>query len=176
MYAGLGGEILYRPFGKKFVLGAESYQVFKRDPYSLFNTGLNGDHLLTGHLQAWYEFPDHSLTLQARVGRYLAEDTGGTLALSRQFDNGTKLEAFATVTSRADFDVFGSTTHLYSGLKLSLPLGNIRYIPQGSQILMTAAPLGRDAGQSLDSPIKLYDISEQLSYRHISRTWSQITE
>lgn len=176
MYGGFGGEVLYRPFGKTFAIGAEAYQVFKRDPYTDLNLGFNGDHLLTGHLQAWYEFPDSDLTVQARLGRYLAADIGGTLALQKRLHNGAAIEAFVTATDAADFDIFGSTTHLYSGLKFRLPLGNVKYIPEGSEVRVAAAPLGRDTGQALDAPIKLYEISEPLSYRHIAQHWTGIVD
>ncbi|MCB9990838.1 MAG: YjbH domain-containing protein [Rhodospirillales bacterium] len=176
MYAGAGGEVLYRPFGKTFAIGAEAWQVFKRDPYAFLNLGLNGDHLMTGHIQGWYEFPNSDVTLHARIGRYLAEDFGGTLALSRQFENGAKMEAFVTATNAGDFDVFGGLTHLYSGVKLRLPFGHVKHIPEGSEIRLTAAPLGRDAGQALDTPMPLYEISEPLSYRHITRHWNDVVE
>lgn len=176
MYGGVGGEVLYRPFGKTFAIGAESWLALKRDPYASLNLGFNGDHLLTGHLQTWYEFPDSDLTLQARIGRYLAEDIGGTLALQKRLHNGATIEAFATATNAADFDIFGSTTHLYSGLKFRLPLGNVRYIPEGSEIRVSAAPLGRDTGQALDAPLKLYEISEPLSYRHMAQHWTKIID
>jgi len=176
MYGGFGGEVLYRPFGKTFVIGLEAYQVFKRDPGVDLNLGFNGDHLLTGHVNFWYEFPDSDLTLQARVGRYLAEDTGGTLSLQKRMDNGGSVEAFVTATNAADFDIFGSTTHLYSGLKFRLPLGQVKYIPEGSEVRVSAAPLGRDTGQALDAPLKLYEISEPLSYRHIARHWTKVVD
>ena len=176
MYAGAGGEILYRPFGKTFAIGAEAYQVFKRDPLTDLNLGLNGDRLLTGHAQAWYEFPDSDLTLQARIGRYLAEDVGGTFALEHRFNNGAKMQAFVTATNNADFDIFGHTTHIYSGIKLALPFGHIKHIPEGSEIRITAAPFARDAGQALEKPVDLYEISTPLSYRHITRHWQGITD
>ncbi len=176
MYAGFGGEVLYRLFGKTFAVSAEAYQVFKRDPFTSFNLGLNGDRLLTGHLNLWYEVPNSDLTLQARIGRYLAEDVGGTLALHRRFDNGVKFEAFVTATDNADFDIFGSTTHVYSGLKIALPLGNVKHIPEGSEIRTSLAPLGRDTGQALDAPVKLYDVSEPLSYRHIKEYWTSVID
>ncbi len=176
MYGGVSGEILWRPFGKTFVLGAEAYQVFKRDPFSDLNGGFTGDSLLTGHLQAWYEIPRTGLTIQARAGRYLAEDIGGTLALQRDFANGAKLGAFVAVTDTTDIDIFGSATHVYSGLNLRLPLGHIEHGLEGSKIRLRAAPLGRDAGQALDAPLKLYEISEPLSKRHIARHWTGVVD
>lgn len=176
MYAGAGGEVLYRPFGKTFALGADAWLAFRRDPYTPGNMGLNGDHLLTGHINAWYEIPDTDLTLHARIGRYLAEDLGGTLALEKRLDNGVRLSAFATATNDADFDPFGGTTHLYSGLKISVPLGGIPRIPNGSEARLSAAPFGRDAGQALDRPLDLYNMTERFSLRHIAAHWNDIVE
>lgn len=176
MYAGLGGEILYRPFGKTFAIGAESWWALKRDPYTDMNLGLNGDRLITGHLQAWYEIPGTNMTLQARIGRYLADDIGATLALKHRFDNGATLEAFATATDQADFDVFGSQTHLFSGLKMSLPLGNVPHLPVSSDIRIKVEPFGRDTGQALDTPMPLYEMTEPLSYRHMANNWNAILE
>ncbi|MCB1556624.1 MAG: YjbH domain-containing protein [Alphaproteobacteria bacterium] len=176
MYSGLGGEILWRPFQKRFALGAEAYQVFKRDPATALALGPNGDHVLTGHLQGWYEIPETDLTLQMRAGRYLAEDVGGTLALERRFDNGARLTGFVTATDAADFDLFGGTTYVYSGLRWTLPLGNVKYLPPGSEIRVSAVPQGRNAGQALDPPLPLYDLTEPLSYRHIVRHWREVVE
>lgn len=175
MYGGLGGEILYRPFGKRFAFGADAWLARKRDPETFLNTGYTYDGLLTGHINGWYDFPDRDLTLQARFGRYLAEDFGATLSLQKGFENGAKLEGFVTVSNDADFDLFGGTTHAYHGVRLSLPLGSVRYVPSGSELRISAAPFGRDIGQSLDAPIKLYDTTEALSYDHIARYWKDMT-
>jgi len=176
MYGGLGGEILYRPFGKRFAFGGEAWLALKRDPFAQFNMGFNGDHLVTGHLSAWYDVPEADITLQARAGRYLAEDLGGTLALHKDFINGAKLEGFVTISDSADFDVFGGTTHAYHGIKLSMPLGSIKYVPSGSEVRFTAAPFGRDTGQSLDNPLKLYEITENFSKSHIIQHWDSVMD
>lgn len=174
MYAGFGGELLYRPFGKTYGLGAEAWQVFKRDPGKPLNLNLNGDHLLTGHIKAFYEVPNTSLTASAEFGRYLAEDVGGGFALEKRFKNGAKLKAFVTATDQSDYDVFGSTTNLYSGLNLTVPIGNIKYLGKGSEIRVNARPLGRDTGQRIDQPLPLYEMTEPLSYREITQQWNEI--
>ncbi|MBI4030087.1 MAG: YjbH domain-containing protein [Proteobacteria bacterium] len=176
MYSGVGGEILYRPFGKTFAIGADAWQTFRRDPLTDLNMGLYGNRVLSGHINAWYEFPDTDITLQARIGRYLAEDIGGTIELSRNFANGSKLSGFITATDSSDFDIFGGATNLYSGIKISLPLGSAPIFPDGSASRISAVPLGRDTGQALDAPIKLYEATEQLSLRHISRRWTEISD
>lgn len=176
MYSGAGGEILYRPFGKNFALGADAWQVFKRDPDSMLNLALSGDHILTGHINAWYEIPQTDLTLQARFGRFLAGDTGLSLSLDKRLDNQVRLGAFATLTDNADLDLFGGISHLYSGLRLSLPFGDTPVTPNGSRINITAAPLGRETGQALDAPLSLYEMTEKFSTGHIARHWTEIVE
>ncbi len=176
MYAGFGGEVLYRPFGKRFAVGTEAWLALKRDPFAKYAMGLNGDHLLSGHVQAWYDVPDYDVTVQARVGRYLAEDIGGTLALQKDFTNGAKIEGFVTLTDNADFDVFGGTTHAYNGIRLSLPLGSIKYVPPGSEARVKFAPQGRDIGQSVNNPLPLYEATENFSKDHIIAHWNGVLD
>lgn len=174
MYGGAGGEVLYRPFGKRFAIGLESWLALKRDPNSSLNNGFTGDSLLSGHVNGWYSFPKDALTVQASFGRYLAEDIGGSLSMRKSFKNGAALEGFITVTDNADYDVFGGTTHAYHGVRLSLPLGNVKYIPEGSAATFDFSPLGRDTGQRIDAPLPLYETTERLSYEHIANHWRDI--
>ncbi len=176
MYNGAGGEILYRPYGKTYAAGAEIWQVFRRDPYTPLNAGLNGDHVLTGHINAWYEFPGSGLTIRTKFGRYLAGDIGATLSLNHEFKNGAKLEGFTTLTDKRDRDVFGGATHLYSGIRLSVPIGNVSPLPDGSEIRILAAPLGRNSGQTIDKPLDLYKLTGPFSHRHIYRHWNDIIQ
>jgi len=174
MYAGFGGEVLYRPYNAKWALGAESWLSAKRDPGSFLHTGLNGDSLLTGHINGWYDLPENGLTLSAKAGRYLAEDIGGTIALTKRYQNGTKLGGFVSVTNEADIDIFGGTTHAYGGLQLSIPLGNLPYTPRGTKINIKALPFGRDTGQHLDNPLPLYELTQPFTYRHITENWQDV--
>jgi hypothetical protein len=176
MYAGYGGEVLARPFGKTFAIGVEGWQAFKRDPFTDMAAGFTGDSIITGHVNAYYEIPDTDLTLHAKVGRYLGGDRGATLALRHRFDHGGHVEAFATATNAADFDLFGGTTHIYSGLKFTMPIGNLRPLPRGSEIRVTAAQMGRASGQTLDRPMPLYDATDDFSMRRIAGQWNEVGE
>ncbi len=176
MYAGIGGEILYRPFKSRFAFGAELWQAMKRDPDTKMNTGLNGDHLLTGHVNAWYDIPNEDITLFARAGRYLAEDVGVSAGLQKEFKNGAALQGFVTVTNYSDFDLFGGTTHAFHGVSLSLPLGSVDYVPDGSHINITAQPFGRDIGQSIKKPINLFATTDPFTLDHMTRYWNHLIE
>jgi hypothetical protein len=174
MYGGFGGEVLYRPFRKRFALGAESWIALKRDPFVPLNMGVTGEGVFSGHVNAWYDLPVADLTLKGGVGRYLAEDAGASLALQKQFRNGARLEGFATFTNRSDIDPFGGATHSWNGLRLTLPLGGYKYTPEEAVFRLRAEPFGRDSGQRLDNPLPLYDLTEPFSYGHMTRYWDDI--
>lgn len=175
MFMGLSGEMLYRPFDKNWAVGIESALAFKRDPYTFSALGLNGDHILSGFVNAYYEIPDTGATIKASVGRFLAGDVGGTLGVSNEFKNGVKLSANISASNYSDHDVYGGKTNVYTGIQVSLPLGSLSFIPDGSRIITNAAPLGRDTAQRLDNPTNLYERTEALSYRHITRQWSRFS-
>lgn len=175
MYAGLGGEIVYRPFEGRLSAGAELWQVFKRDPLTALNLGLNGDSLLSGHVNIWYDLPLWDTTLKASAGRYLAEDLGGSLHLIKTFKNGAELEGYVTLTDQADFDLFGGTTHAAHGLRLKLPLGGLDHRLQSSSLDTQIKTLGRDAGQRLEKPFDLYETTRPFSKAHMIRNWGDIT-
>ncbi|NQZ13842.1 MAG: YjbH domain-containing protein [Alphaproteobacteria bacterium] len=172
MFAGIGGEILYRPFGKRYALGAEIWRATPRDPFSTLDT--YDDYRTTGFLNAWYELPDKRTTLYGKVGQYLAEDFGATLGIQTSFRNGATLKGFVTGSEQSDRDIFGGDTNIHAGMRLSLPIGNIPFMPDGSAITTTIEPIGRDVGQVLDKPIDLYETTEPLSYRALSRDWSDL--
>ncbi|MGH1398902.1 MAG: YjbH domain-containing protein [Alphaproteobacteria bacterium] len=178
MYAGIGGETLYRPFDKRFAIGGEAWLALKRDPHSVLNLGLTGDHLISGHINAWYDIPELDLTLNGKFGRYLAEDIGATLALSKNFKNGASLSGYVTMTDNSEPDLFGGEVHFDHGIKLSVPLGGYiggyKYAPH-TRLNLTTAPFGRDLGQSLKNPLPLYDLSTPLSKSHYIQNWKDIT-
>lgn len=174
MYAGVNGEILYRPFAKPWAIGLEMSEAFKRAPETLSALWLNGSHITSGHISGYYEVSGTGATLKASLGRYLAGDVGGTLSLVNTFDNGVKIEGSVSATNKTDHDVFDSKTNLFTGVSLSLPLGNLPFIPEGSRAIINTKPLGRDMAQRLDNPVPLYDVTEPLSYRAITRHWSEL--
>ena len=96
------------------------------------------------------------------------------MGLEKRFDNGAILKGEASLSNSADPDLFGSTTHAYHSLFLNLPIGSVKYIPEGSTINTTFSPLGRDIAQKLDKPIDLYELSEPFTIDHISNHWQSI--
>lgn len=176
MFFGLGGELLYRPFGKSFAIGFDGWRAYKRNPYTTFNKEFSKKGKTTGHLNLFYELPKNDVTLYTKIGQYLKEDFGGTVGVKTRFNNGASLEGFITATDEPDFDFFGDSAHVHGGIKLALPLGNIPFIPDGSEFRLTTEPFSRETGQILERPLELYDVTEPVSYRRLSRGWKNLLE
>ncbi len=175
-YAGYGGEILYRPFASRLAIGAEIWNVARRSPYSVFNMELQGDSIISGHIKGWYDLPRQDITINAKIGRFLAGDVGITLGLEKIFKNGAKLSAGASLSNYSEPDLFGGTTSAHNSLTLTLPLGSIPYIPEKSNISTKISPFGRDIGQSLNAPLQLFDITENLTLDHMANYWLEIMD
>lgn len=175
MYGGATAEALYRPFDKPWAVGIEMTEAVKRDPETPLALGPQGSARFSTFLNGYYAFPESGLTLDTSIGRYLGGDAGGGVGLSNTFDSGATLRAFVTATNKEDVDLYGGRTNLYTGMSLSLPLGSLPLLPDGSRARVKAAPLGRDTAQRLDNPVPLYEITEPLSYRAVTRHWSELT-
>ncbi len=179
-FAGYGGEILYRPFGKTFSIGAEGWNVYKRQATSRLGKAFQKEDRWTAHLNLNYEVPSltftDDMTAYLKLGRYLAEDYGGTVGLKTCFDNGSALEGYLTLTNKFDANIFGGLTHIFGGVKFSVPLGNIPYVPDGSEIRLITEPFGRDAGRMIDVPLPLYEATEPFSSRQLGRSWKNLLD
>jgi hypothetical protein len=176
MYAGYGGEVLYRPFQSPFAIGAEAWNLYLRDPtMPLAATLVPGDHF-TAHLNLFYEIPDTDVTAFAKVGRFIGGDNGVSFGAQTQLNNGIKAKAFMNVTDMDNKDVFGSDRNVYAGINVAIPLGNLKFVPQGSEARIRMEPIGRNDGAILDKPVSLYEVTEPTSYRRLGRSWQEVLE
>lgn len=179
MFVGTGGEILWRPFGKRFALGGEIWSASRRDPSTPGAIGIADWPVWSGHLNGWYEWPEADLTFYAKAGHYLGGDRGGTIGISRDFSNGVILDAAATLTDGSDRDEFGRRTGSGQAvLSLRVPLGNIptRFIPQGSAFHVKVGPVGRNAGQFIENPAPLYERTSGFSTGRLAKGWGRVVE
>lgn len=97
MFSGYGFEYMYFKQGTNFAIGAEIFDVEKRD----YNWGFGTlDYQNTiGSVDLYYRnYGLIPFDLKFSVGEYLAGDTGATLDISRSFQNGTKFGIFASST------------------------------------------------------------------------------
>lgn len=157
MYAGVGSEVLYRPFGKSWAIGMDANYVRQRD---WNNTMKLADYTVgTGHVTGYWNLPyiDNTL-LKLSVGRYLAKDIGATVDLSRKFDSGVVAGAFATFTN-VSADEYGEGSFT-KGFYITIPFDLLLVKPTTSTGSVSWIPLTRDGGQMLSRKYGLYTLSE----------------
>ncbi|CAJ1816256.1 hypothetical protein KGEDBEEJ_01486 [Aeromonas hydrophila] len=159
MYAGAGGELLYRPFGKSWALGVDGNWVKQRD---WNNTLKMADYdVVTGHVTGYWQLPFlEGVTAKVAVGRYLAGDVGATFDFSKRFDSGIVMGAYATLTD-VSADEYGEGSFT-KGIYVTIPFDLMLIRPTTSKGTIGWVPLTRDGGQMLNRSQSLYDLTERL--------------
>ncbi|SPH24538.1 hypothetical protein DEA8626_03590 [Defluviimonas aquaemixtae] len=152
MYGGVSGELLWKPVDSRLALGAEVNYVKQRDFDTMFT--FRDYEVATGHVSAYYDF-GQGFTGQIDVGRYLLGDWGATFTLDREFANGWKVGAYATITDLSEAD-FGEGS-FDKGVRLTIPVSWTTGKPSVNKVSTVIKPLNRDGGARLDVDGRLYD-------------------
>jgi len=164
MFMGAGGEILWRPERSRFSIGADLYQVWRRDYDRLF--GHLPYNVLTGHVTLYYDSPWYGLNFAVHAGRYLAGDKGATFEIKRRFDSGIEIGAFATFTN-VPFKKFGEGS-FDKGIVIRIPVEWMLPIFTKTSFNIDLRPLTRDGGQRLLNDDSLYEYTRSTSYNEIT--------
>jgi hypothetical protein len=161
MYAGVGGEWLYRPFGSRFAAGVDVNAVRQREFEQHF--GLRDYSTVTGHASIYWDTGWKDVLATVNVGRYLAKDIGATLQLARVFKNGVVIGAFATKTdvSAAEFGE-GSFD---KGIFVSVPFDALFTRTTRGSFATLWRPLTRDGGAMLLRQVQLHALTGARSDR-----------
>ncbi|WP_429191149.1 YjbH domain-containing protein [Aeromonas veronii] len=157
MYAGVGSEVLYRPYGKTWAIGVDANWVKQRDWH---NTLKMADYdVMTGHVTAYWQLPFMSnVTAKVSVGQYLAGDKGATFDFSKRFDSGVVLGGYATFTN-VSADEYGEGSFT-KGIYVTIPFDLMLLKPTTSKGSIGWVPLTRDGGQMLSRKNGLYGLTE----------------
>lgn len=157
MFAGVGGEVLYRPRNNDWAIGANINRVRQRDYDS--QTGMLDYTVNTGHISGYYQLPWLKNTLlQVHAGQYLAGDKGATFNISHQFDSGITAGAYAALTNVSSED-FGEGS-FNKGFYLSIPFDIMTLKPSTQRANISWTPLTRDGGQMLNRRYNLYGLTD----------------
>lgn len=162
MYAGVGGELLYRPMGESWAVGGNLNYVRQRDYDQHF--GLRDYSITTGHATLYYTFDAKERVVGSlSAGRYLAGDYGATINLARVFDNGMTMGAYATKTNVSAAE-FGEGS-FDKGIYFSIPLDTVLPRSTRSRATINWAPLIRDGGAMLNRKYPLYNLTGERDER-----------
>ena len=171
MFAGAGGQLLWRPEDSRFSFGADIYQVWQRGFDRLFD--LHPYNVVTGHISAYYQSPWYGLNFNIHAGRYLAGDYGATFEMTRRFSTGVEIGAYATFTN-VPFSKFGEGG-FDKGLIMRIPVEWMLPTFSNSVFDLTLRSLARDGGQRLNYDDSLYDETIGSSYGEIQGHLDDIT-
>lgn len=159
MFGGVGGEWLYRPWHSPFALGVDVNAVQQRG----FNQDLSflPYRTVTGHASLYWKTGIQDVNVTLHAGRYLAGDKGVTLDMSRMFNNGVKMGAFATKTNvtatqfgEGSFDKGVYVIVPFDSLLTRSSIGNFNFMWH---------PITRDGGAMLEREFQLFDITRNQS-------------
>ena len=170
MFAGVGGELLYRPFGQRWAIGADLWSVRQRDYHVLFD--LRHYQAITGHLTAYYELPWHDVRVAVSAGQYLAGDKGVTFSLSRRFSTGVQVGAWFTLTN-VSASQFGEGS-FDKGISIIIPFEWVAPFSTQSGYDLSLRPIQRDGGQRLNGDTILYGMTDPSSYGALTQEWNSV--
>lgn len=168
MFAGISGEALWKPTRSRLAMGIEANYVQQRDYEQLF--GMLDYTVATGHASAYYTFAN-GVYAQVDVGRYLAGDYGGTFSIAREFNNGWKIGAYATLTDVSAED-FGEGS-FDKGITIEIPLFWALGKPNRTSQKILIQPISRDGGARLKLNNRLFDLVSNQSEPHLSSQWGR---
>lgn len=160
MFRGFGGQVLYLPKDARWAADLSVDALEQRGYKGWFDK--RDYRTITSIGSMHYRLP-YDMTVTARAGRFLAEDTGVRLEFKRRFRSGVEIGAWYTKTNGNDITSPGTPVSPYNdkGVFLSIPLNSM--LPSDSQATagMSLAPWTRDVGQMVSSPGDLYDMVER---------------
>ncbi len=156
MYAGVGGEYLYRPWNSHFALGVDVNRVQQRGYDQRFD--LQSYKTTVGNLTLYWDTGWEHVKSTVSYGRYLAGDVGATFTFNRTFDNGATMGIFFTKTNVSAAQ-YGEGS-FDKGIFLNLPFDAV--LPKSSSNLMSFVwdPLVRDGGARLNRGVSLYSLTD----------------
>lgn len=168
MYGGVSGEVLWKKPSSPLALGVELNYAAQRDYEDTF--GFRDYDVVTGHVSAYYAF-NGGFHGQLDVGRYLAGDWGATFSVDREFNNGWRVGAYATLTD-VPFEDFGEGS-FDKGILITVPSAWFVGTPTIETNDFVIQSLTRDGGAKVSVDGRLYDRVRGMQGADIESRWGK---
>jgi hypothetical protein len=172
MFGGIGGEVLYRPHDDVWAVGVDMNWVRQRGFARDFS--FRDYSVLTGHATGYLQTGFHDVLAKVSVGRYLARDLGATLDLSRRYDNGITIGAWATITN-VSAEQFGEGS-FDKGIYFTFPFDAFFSRSSRSAGTLAWAPLTRDGGARLGRYYQLYEMTHSADVRRFNSGFKSLQD
>jgi hypothetical protein len=151
MYAGVGGEVLYRQPGSRWAAGLDLNKVQQRNFAQDF--ALRDYKANTVNLTLYWQTPWQDINMAVSAGQYLAGDRGASMSLTKVFTNGITMGAFATKTNVSAAQ-FGEGS-FNKGVYWTIPFDAFMTRSSRTTAVFNWIPLTRDGGAMLNRPVQL---------------------
>ena len=166
MFAGFGGQILYKPFDSNINISFEGFYVRQRDFDQTFK--FKSYKTTTAHLNIGYLFP-MGISSNISYGRYLAKDDGYTFDISRKTRSGFKAGIYFTRTN-VSAALFGEGS-FDKGFYFQIPMDLFSRDYSGNYSNFKLSPLTRDGGAKLEFDKDLRGLISNSSLNELTRGW-----
>ena len=164
MFAGLGAEVMWRPLGQRWAVGADMNRLAQRDFDQRFS--LRDYRVNSGHITTYWDTRWQGVEAKVSLGQYLAGDRGATFEISRRFNNGARMGAWVTRTNVSSAN-FGEGS-FDKGIFISIPFDAFLTAWSTQSASLVWQPLIRDGGARLNKAQNLWD----LTHSRDEREWS----
>ena len=159
MYAGLAGEILTFIGSGDLAIGFKYDYAVKRKPDTGFELTDFKRQTFVGNF--YYDIKPLDLNFHAQYGKFLAEDIGWRLVLTRSFDNGVDIGGWYSFTDTDDLTGYNKDYH-DKGVFISIPVRMLSRVEKRSKYAYAISPWTRDVAQTVYHRQNLYGIAGDL--------------
>ncbi|MDA7851239.1 YjbH domain-containing protein [Gammaproteobacteria bacterium] len=166
MFAGFGGQILYKPFDSNLNISFEGFYVRQRDYDQTYK--FRDYKTTTSHLNIGYLFP-MGIISNISYGRYLAKDDGFTFDLSRITKSGFRAGIYFTRTN-VSAETFGEGS-FDKGFYFQIPMDLFSKNYTGTYSNFKLSPLTRDGGAKLEFDKDLRGLISNSSLDELKQGW-----
>ncbi len=167
MYGGMASEIMYKPFDSNFAYSIEYNKVKKRAFDGKFD--FLEYETYTQHLNIAYYHPSTNILAKWSYGKYLAQDKGYTLDLSRRMPSGWTAGIFFSRTN-VSAEEFGEGS-FDKGFYFTFPLDIFSTGYSKNVNGFRLRTMTRDGGQKLELGNKLIDSFYGSTRTEINENW-----
>ncbi|MEM8848492.1 MAG: YjbH domain-containing protein [Pseudomonadota bacterium] len=167
-FAGVSAEVLWKPTYSRLAIGAEVSRVVQRSFDMDFN--LQTLDATTAFVSGYLDHGNGFIS-QLDVGQYLAGDRGATFTLTREFDNGWAIGAFATLTNVSS-EEFGEGA-FDRGIRLTIPLSWVTGRPSRRRQVLLIQPIQRDGGARLNLNDRLFPMVRDQTPPDLTDEWGR---
>lgn len=176
-FFGIGNEILYRPNGHSWAIGADAWAVMKRDPFNPSGIAINDNNKRHSiMLNTHYDFPRQPIAIGLSAGRFIGGDYGSEINARYKGKSGWMVDGFIRYSNESDQRLDQQKTNIFTGIALTMPIGQFRTLPDHSRLITEIKPFGRNKAQRISNQYPLYDLTDPWSTANIYQNWNDITK